>query len=304
MKTRVGKQPSQGRLSCLVSTTSRLWLSRLLAMGSSSPSGARRPGKLAARSACLWPLVLATTLAISSGCRPTDQNQAATAVGSPSKPPEKQSLSLDGSTGAITVTDTPAFHSLSNALTLEVWFKANSFAPNEMGVNSLLRKNVEAGQENFFLRFRTMGGKPTIELCCGSRIGILRAPYSFEPGKWYHLAGTYDGDSAKIYVNGQSVGMQRLQGQIEIDDSALVIGRGDPLFSGGEYFDGALAAIRIWNVARSPEQILAGMIASLNGSEPGLVACWSFADGKAKDLSGHGNDGELSGEAKIVPVKP
>lgn len=264
---------------------------------------AGRPRKLATTAAWLR-LLLAATLAASAGCRPEDQKQGTTAPNGLPKPPEKQAVSFDGATGYIRVPDTIAFHSLSNAMTLEVWFKANSFAPNEMGVNSLLRKNDQAGQENFFLRFRTMGGKPTIEMCCGSRSGILRAPYNFEPGRWYHLAGTYDGESARIYVNGQSVGRQPLRGQMEIDDSELVIGRGDPLFSGGEYFDGALAAVRIWNVARSPEQILAGMNASLNRSEPGLVACWNFAEGKAKDLSGHGNDGDLSGETKIVPVGP
>ncbi len=303
MKTRISEH-SQSRSCWLVSTRSSLSVCRVLPIGSWSPGGAGRPLKLATRVTRLWPLVLATTLAILSGCRPTDQNHADTAVSSPAEPPEKQAVSLDGARGAITVPDTLAFHSLSNAMTLEVWFKANSFAHNDMGVNSLLRKNVEAGQENFFLRFRTMRGRPTIEMCCGSRIGILGAAYNFEPGNWYHLAGTYDGDSARIYVNGLSVGKQRLRGQMEIDDSELVIGRGDPLFSGGEYFDGELAAIRIWNVARSPEQILAGMSAPLTGSEPGLVAYWNFADGKAKDLSGHGNDGKLSGDAKIIPVKP
>ena len=220
------------------------------------------------------------------------------------KPPEKQAVNFDGATGAIRVPDTVAFHSLSNALTLEVWFKANSFAPNEMGVNSLLRKNIEAGKENFFIRFRTRQGKPTVEFCCGLRIGILPASYPFERNKWYHLAGTYDGEFAKVFVNGQNVATRRFEGEIEVDDSELLIGRGDPLFSGGEYFDGSLAGIRIWNVSRSAEQILASMNGSLTGTEPGLVACWSFVDGKAKDLCGHGNDAQLSGEAKIVAVGP
>jgi hypothetical protein len=145
-----------------------------------------------------------------------------------------------------------------------------------------------------------MMGKPAVEMSCASR--ILRAPYDFETNTWYHLAGTYDGKLMTAFVNGEEVGSQRLTGPITIDDSDLMIGKGDPKYSMGEYFQGDLGEIRIWNVARSPEDLQAAMKKRLTGKEPGLVAYWTFDDGTARDFSTNGNNGVLDGEARIVGV--
>jgi hypothetical protein len=196
------------------------------------------------------------------------------------------------------VPDSPSLHSLSNGMTLEVWFKAASFYKQSGAVNSLLRKNVEAGSENFFLRFRIIVGKPVVEMSSGAQ--IMQAPHPFEPGTWYHLAGTYDGRIMTVFVNGEAIGSRRFAGPIEVDDSDLMIGKGDPQYSSGEFFHGDIDDIRIWNVARSPEQIRAAMNTRLKGTEPGLVACWTFDDGTAGDSSTNRNTGVLGGEARIV----
>jgi hypothetical protein len=199
------------------------------------------------------------------------------------------------------VADSPSLHSLTNGFTLEVWFNAESFYSQNGAVNSLLRKNVQAGGQNYFLRFRIVGGAPAIEMSSGNQ--ILHATYDFEPGTWYHLAGTYDGKTMAAFVNGQKVGSTRQAGPIELDDSDLMVGKGDPDYSDGEYFHGQIADIRIWNVARSGEQIQAAMKTKLTGKEPGLVALWTFEDGTAKDQSGNGNNGVLDGDAKMTTVK-
>ena len=214
--------------------------------------------------------------------------------------PHNRALRLDGKTASMSVPDSPSMHSLTNAITLELWFKAASFYRQSGAVNSLLRKNVEAGGENFFLRFRIMMGKPTVEISCASR--ILQAPYDFETNTWYHLAGTCDGNMMRAFVNGEEVGSQRFTGPITIDDSGLMIGKGDPKYSMGEYFQGDLGEIRIWNVARSPGDLQAAMKKRLTGKEPGLVAYWTFDDGTARDFSTNGNNGVLDGEAQIVGV--
>jgi hypothetical protein len=238
------------------------------------------------------------------GCRP-DKPQEPSVTSSTSTPiinpgtsPTNQVLILDGKSASVRVPDSPSLHSLTNAMTLEVWFKAASFYQREFSVNSLLRKNVDAGGQNYFLRFRIMGGKPGIEMCSGNQ--IMQAPYDFRPGTWYHLAGTYDGKVMTVFVNGETVRSQPFSDPIELDDSDLMIGKGDPNFSFGEYFDGQVDDIRIWNVARSPDQIRAALATRLTGKEPGLVAYWTFEDGTAKDVSGNGNNGVLDGNARIT----
>jgi len=209
-------------------------------------------------------------------------------------------LMLDGKSGGVRVSDSPSLHMITNGITLEIWCKAESFYPENGAVNSLIRKNVAEGAENFFLRFRTIQGQPWIEMSPGKQIGVLRAPYDFATNRWYHLAGVYDGKDAAVFVNGRRVKSETLNGPMVIDDSDLFIGKGDPEWSSGEFFHGAVDEVRIWNIARSPEQIQQDIQRTLTGKEAGLIALWNFDDDSAKDQSGHKNDGHLMGEAHIV----
>ena len=212
-------------------------------------------------------------------------------------------LSLDGDGDYIEVSDSSSLHTISDAITLEVWFKAASFYPNPGNVNSIIRKNLNAGRENFILRFRTIpGGRQQIEMSPGLKIDKIIVPYKFEIGKWYHLAGTYNGSKLTVYLNGAKIKSQAARGMINIDDSDLYLGRGDPQYSMGEYFHGELDEIRIWNVARTQQEIKSTIISSLAGKEDGLVAYWNFDDGTAKDLSSD-HKSSLNGDSQITTAE-
>jgi len=217
-----------------------------------------------------------------------------------SGPAVNRVLELNGKTAYVQVADSASLHSFADAITMECWFNAWSFYPEHGNVNSLLRKNLNAGEENFLLRFRIVNGQPIVETNAGHGLQILHAPHGFKPGRWYHLAATYDGHAITAYVNGVRVGSEETGGPIPIDDSDLFIGKGDPEFSMGEYFHGVIDEIRLWNVARTAEQIRSAMNAALTGKEPGLVMYLNFDDGTAKDLTPLGNHGALHEEARVV----
>lgn len=209
-------------------------------------------------------------------------------------------LSLDGEGDYMQVADSQSLHSFSNAITIEAWLKVSSFYAEDGYINSIIRKSITSRVKNCFLRFRNDAGKPVVEMSIGYDIEALRAPCEFTVGTWHHLAGTFDGSTMTIFANGVGIESNKVSGPPYIDKSDLFIGKGDPEFSFGEYFHGELDEIRIWNVARSPEEIKAAMSTPLTGKEDGLAAYWNFDDGTAKDLSGHGNDGVLNGDAQIV----
>jgi carboxyl-terminal processing protease len=211
-------------------------------------------------------------------------------------------LMLNGKTSYLEVPDSPALHSMSNAMTIELWFNASSISPSDGEVVSLLRKNIEVGKENFLLRFRTRGSQTAVEFSPGVGIGTFRATVQFRTNTWYHLAATYDGTNGRIFVNGTSISAAARRGVITIDSSKLMVGRGDPEYSGGEFFAGMLDEIRIWNVARSQSQIQAAAAHSLIGTNQGLVAYWNFDNAAEFEKSPHGEHGELKGEARIVEV--
>lgn len=73
---------------------------------------------------------------------------------------------------------------------------------------------------------------------------------------WSHLAGTYDGATMRLYVNGVQVGVRGLTGGINATSSPLMIG-GNNVW--GEFFAGTIDDLRIYNRALSPAEIVSDM---------------------------------------------
>jgi proline iminopeptidase len=202
-------------------------------------------------------------------------------------------LVLDGQSQFLHVRDTPSLHSFENAITIEAWVRAESFASENGHINCVIRKDISEGDEDLLLRFRTVNGRRRLEMSPGIDVGQVQAQHDFQPGRWYHLAATYDGSRIVAYVNATQIGSQIAMGKMAIDKADLFIGKGDPEFSEGEYFHGTLDEIRLWNVARSQSQIREAMNGRLSGHEEGLVAYWNFDDGTANDRTGNGNNAQF-----------
>ena len=112
-------------------------------------------------------------------------------------------------------------------------------------------------------------------------------------GQWHHVAGVYShsGGFANLYVDGVLKGTTPSNGPLTHDSSDLRFGN----WSGCcEDFDGIIDEVRIWNVARTEQQIQNHMDLPLVGNEPGLVGYWRFDERSGQlvtDSSIHGNDG-------------
>jgi hypothetical protein len=94
---------------------------------------------------------------------------------------------------------------------------------------------------------------------------------------WYHLAGTYDGTDAKVYINGVEEGKKYDPGSLRMTDSNNVfIGCGPN--AGYGFSDGIIDEVRIWNTALTANQIQQSMasplpvIVTTSRSEPDSVA--------------------------------
>jgi len=73
--------------------------------------------------------------------------------------------------------------------------------------------------------------------------------------RWYHFAGTYDGSTQRVYVDGTEVGSNRPAGTVSLDSGRLFIGAEGP--SGGDRLEGRLDNLRMYSYARSAAQIRA-----------------------------------------------
>jgi len=144
----------------------------------------------------------------------------------------------------------------------------------------------------------------------GSGCGFGKFPSSnaekkLYEGQWYHVAATVDSknDIVRVYVNGKIQSEATDAGvstPINLAQRALGTADAYQFFVGKSYNDyrplqGKIAEVRVWNVARTPDQIWDNMYRIENpSSDPTLIGYWKFNEGKGntiKDYSMYGNDG-------------
>ena len=73
---------------------------------------------------------------------------------------------------------------------------------------------------------------------------------------WSHLAATYDGATLRLFVNGAQVGSRAVTGALLTSTGALRIG-GNSIW--GEFFQGRIDEVRIYNRALTAAEIQADM---------------------------------------------
>ena len=134
----------------------------------------------------------------------------------------------------------------------------------------------------------------------------LTIPKVLNPDAWNHVAVTYDGDRARIYVNGVDVGSStpfnpdptplKLYGILSSSVSSTV-NLDIPSVSAG-----AIDELRIWTTVRTPAEIQETMLTPLAGTEPGLIGYWNF-DNPSPDSPDRELDSSPSGNSLFM-TKP
>jgi fibronectin type 3 domain-containing protein len=86
---------------------------------------------------------------------------------------------------------------------------------------------------------------------------------------WTHLAMTYDGAQMRLYVNGVLAAGQTATGPIQTNSNALRIGGNFPY---GEFFQGLIDEVRVYNRALSQAEIQTDMNNPVEPTEPDTTA--------------------------------
>jgi hypothetical protein len=126
-------------------------------------------------------------------------------------------------------------------LTVEAWVKFD--AQETPNANSpglqivVLKLNTRNPHQGNFTGYSLCKNGNHFTFCIGSAAGEqVMADSQTVPqvGVWYHLAGTYDGQDLKLYVNGAQDGAAHAGFPLDIGTRPLFIG------TSGEWFDGKL----------------------------------------------------------------
>ncbi len=129
--------------------------------------------------------------------------------------------------------------------------------------------------------------------------GIALSATLLQVGQWHHVAGVYDAQNGqvKVYVDGlEETVVPYADGIRYLTARDLKLGSQNKAYErAGRFLKGALDEVRIWNVARDANDILASMKVELSGTESGFVGYWQKNEGSgvnAADMVG-GNNGQL-----------
>ncbi len=135
------------------------------------------------------------------------------------------------------------------------------------------------------------------------------AVYTPPVKQWVHLAGTFDGTTARLFINGSQVAQRQSAGAVWYGTSGLWLGvsyHSD--FGGYSFFRGMLDEVRIWDHALDSTQIQNQMKTVLTEGEEGLVGYWNFDDTTQSDIaideSKFSNHGLIWGDAYRVTSTP
>ena len=181
-------------------------------------------------------------------------------------------LNFDGVNDYVSVNSSAALNITSN-LSLSAWVYRNSSGKYDC----IIGKDNYAGNNGYSLWIYD-DDKLTLRF---GNSRIYKSSTSIPSGTWVHVAGTFDGTNAKLYINGTLDSSYPASAPTS-NSGGLYLGTpqdavGNPLFN----FSGTLEDIRIWNIALTQSAIQSSMNSELLGNEFGLVAYYSFNQGIA-----------------------
>jgi hypothetical protein len=178
-------------------------------------------------------------------------------------------LCFDGSGEYVNIASAAPLQSLSR-VTIETWFKWDGSA----GIQFIIAKNAEE------LEIHTNGSNASIRFIPTNGVYIDSYGGKLIAGQWQHIACVYNPSVGlgKVYIDGKDVTWQNsgpnlLTTALQSNSLALRLG----LRQNGTYaLAGCIDELRIWNTARTAEEIRDNMHLLQSTASVGLVANWRF----------------------------
>ncbi|MFL2983651.1 MAG: LamG-like jellyroll fold domain-containing protein [Candidatus Neomarinimicrobiota bacterium] len=199
------------------------------------------------------------------------------------------SINFDGNNDYVRIPDNSQLD-LTGNYTLEAWIFPETFS----WLAGIISKYQTNGANGYILRLTDQApynGLGFDELITNT--GLL------SNNQWHHVAAVKDEGSRRLYLNGIEQPLTGSPLNVVANNNSIRIGSD----YGSRYFDGRIDEVRIWNISRPENEIIANMDTVLSGQENGLVAYYNFNEGIGDtllDRTGNGHHGIIMGSPSWV----
>ncbi len=209
-------------------------------------------------------------------------------------------LVFDGTSQYVNVGNSTPLDISGSAITLEALINMSEWR-DEVWKGCILNKEQGgSGTDNGYMLRAGADGQLNFNLGSNSWNEINTEAGSLQLNKWHHVAATYDGYVQKLFIDGNLVAEAADTFAIASSNADLFIGsmQGDP----NRTINGSLSQVRVWNVARTHQEIADNMNGDLVGDEAGLVGYWKLDEGEGQVAGGssaNAIEGQLGSTADV-----
>lgn len=206
-------------------------------------------------------------------------------------------LSLDGNQAHVMLPPN-LIDNVGNA-TVETWVQWKSFKRNA--------RIFDFGRQDNAIFLKTKETRPFLSYAIYDRTGksyTVETEQPLQPNTWYHLAVVTGKFGMQLYINGELTGQNAFKITLAVASGGTnYIGKSNWPSDGT--FHGYMCEFRIWNKARTAQEIQRTMHAQLEGNEENLVVYWRFDEmdeNTSNDLTENAWSASLIDNATVLPA--
>jgi hypothetical protein len=161
-----------------------------------------------------------------------------------------------GHAGWVQVAHSPSIDSISHQVTVAAWVDLESpvTAPDNFG--TALSRQIGTGQNQYY-HLSIFQGQANLFITTDAGYVSPHSQALIPQGTWTHLAGVFDGTTARVYVNGVEVDRAPLTGTFRADTTPVILSGNGNDASGvpNELFPGRIDELMLYARALSAEEI-------------------------------------------------
>lgn len=189
----------------------------------------------------------------------------------------------------------------TTAFTVEAWIKADTWKTNIWEGTIVSKDTWSSISEGWVIRCGN-SGRLSFNLALNNTNSWYEVTTAsiMSLNKWYHVAGTYDGATLRLYLNGDQVGTFTQAGTITPTTVPVKIGNiARP--STSRHFDGEIDEVRMWSATLSQATLRDYMCRRIDASHPDynqLISLYNIDQGTGNavnDASGNSLNGTRYG---------